>query len=119
MAKEEKVVKVVSAITSHLGSIAAIICSVTLIVGWALCGPMFGFSETWQLVINTGTTIITFLMVFIIQNTQNRDGRAIQTKLDAILDAVYEHTDPDLLHLEEMPEKDIAQKHEEVTTQST
>src|SRR4051794_27488817 len=59
--------------------------SVVLIVVWALSGPLFGFSDTWQLVINTGTTIVTFLMVFLIQNTQNRDGAAIQAKLDELI----------------------------------
>lgn len=59
-------------------------CSLIVIV-WALSGPLFGFSDTWQLVINTGTTIITFLMVFLIQNTQNRDGAAIQAKLDELI----------------------------------
>src|SRR3954451_17759790 len=61
--------------------------SVALIIVWALSGPYFGFSDTWQLVINTGTTIVTFLMVFLIQNTQNRDGAAIQTKLDELIRA--------------------------------
>ncbi|MEJ1157049.1 low affinity iron permease family protein [Prosthecomicrobium sp. N25] len=56
-----------------------------LVIGWAVTGPMFHFSDTWQLVINTGTTIITFLMVFLIQNSQNRDGSAIQTKLDELI----------------------------------
>ena len=59
------------------------------IIGWAVTGPLFHFSDTWQLVINTATTIITFLMVFIIQNTQNRDTRAIQLKLDELLRAVH------------------------------
>ncbi|MDX8438741.1 low affinity iron permease family protein [Mesorhizobium australafricanum] len=58
---------------------------VLIIVVWGLSGPIFGFSDTWQLVINTGTTIITFLMVFLIQNTQNRDGAAIQAKLDELI----------------------------------
>ena len=61
--------------------------SVALIILWAVTGPFFGFSDTWQLVINTGTTIVTFLMVFLIQNTQNRDGAAIQTKLDELIRA--------------------------------
>jgi low affinity Fe/Cu permease len=60
------------------------ICLAIVII-WAASGPMFGFSDTWQLVINTGTTVITFLMVFLIQNTQNRDGEAIQTKLDELI----------------------------------
>ena len=61
--------------------------SVAVIVLWAASGPVFGFSDTWQLVINTGTTIVTFLMVFLIQNTQNRDGAAIQAKLDELIRA--------------------------------
>ncbi|MDX8523384.1 low affinity iron permease family protein [Mesorhizobium sp. MSK_1335] len=56
-----------------------------IVVAWAASGPIFGFSDTWQLVINTGTTVITFLMVFLIQNTQNRDGAAIQAKLDELI----------------------------------
>jgi low affinity Fe/Cu permease len=56
-----------------------------VVLVWAACGPIFGFSDTWQLVINTGTTIVTFLMVFLIQNTQNRDGAAIQAKLDELI----------------------------------
>jgi low affinity Fe/Cu permease len=58
---------------------------VLVVVAWAVSGPFFGFSDTWQLVINTGTTIVTFLMVFLIQNTQNRDGAAIQAKLDELI----------------------------------
>jgi low affinity Fe/Cu permease len=63
-----------------------VVCLV-VIAGWALSGPVFGFSDTWQLVVNTGTTIVTFLMVFLIQNTQNRDGAAIQAKLDELIRA--------------------------------
>ncbi len=61
-----------------------ILCALVVVV-WAVSGPVFGFSDTWQLVINTGTTIVTFLMVFLIQNTQNRDGAAIQAKLDELI----------------------------------
>lgn len=61
--------------------------SLAVILTWALSGPLFGFSDTWQLVVNTGTTIVTFLMVFLIQNTQNRDGAAIQAKLDELIRA--------------------------------
>lgn len=64
----------------------AICCAI--VVSWAVSGPFFGFSDTWQLVINTGTTIVTFLMVFLIQNTQNRDGAAIQAKLDELVRAM-------------------------------
>jgi low affinity Fe/Cu permease len=63
-----------------------VICVVTVLI-WALSGPFFHFSDTWQLIINTGTTIVTFLMVFLIQNTQNRDGAAIQAKLDELIRA--------------------------------
>jgi low affinity Fe/Cu permease len=61
-----------------------------LIVLWAIAGPLFQFSETWQLVVNTATTIITFLMVFVVQNTQNRDGEAVQAKLDELIYAIRE-----------------------------
>ncbi|MGU3282500.1 low affinity iron permease family protein [Methylobacterium mesophilicum] len=61
--------------------------SIGLIITWAVTGPLFGYSDAWQLVINTGTTIVTFLMVFLIQNTQNRDGAAIQAKLDELIRA--------------------------------
>jgi low affinity Fe/Cu permease len=65
----------------------AFLSAVLVIVGWAILGPFFGFSDTWQLVINTGTTIVTFLMVFLIQNTQNRDSVAVQLKLDELVRA--------------------------------
>lgn len=61
-----------------------IVCALVVVV-WAVSGPVFGFSDTWQLIINTGTTIVTFLMVFLIQNTQNRDGAAVQAKLDELI----------------------------------
>jgi low affinity Fe/Cu permease len=63
------------------------LCCIIILV-WGVSGPMFGFSDTWQLIINTGTTIVTFLMVFLIQNTQNREGAALQTKLDELIRAV-------------------------------
>jgi low affinity Fe/Cu permease len=71
-----------------LGLAETFLVALALIVGWAVLGPRFGFSDTWQLVINTGTTIITFLMVFVIQNTQNREAKAIQLKLDELLRGV-------------------------------
>ncbi len=78
-----------SHIVSHLsGRPATFVIAVLLIVAWAVSGPFFGFSETWQLVINTATTIITFLMVFVLQNTQERDGEAVQAKLDDLIYAV-------------------------------
>jgi low affinity Fe/Cu permease len=75
-------------ISEALGSAAAFLVAALVILVWALTGPIFGFSDTWQLVINTGTTIITFLMVFVIQNTQNRDAKATQVKLDELIRSV-------------------------------
>ena len=77
-----------------------------VIVVWAVTGPLFGFSDTWQLVINTGTTIVTFLMVFLIQSTQNRDAEAVQVKLDEIIRAIG-NAKNELLDLEELEEKDL------------
>jgi low affinity Fe/Cu permease len=72
--------------TAHAaGHAVAFICCCLIVLAWAASGPLFAFSDTWQLVINTGTTIVTFLMVFLIQNTQNRDGAAIQAKLDELI----------------------------------
>ena len=79
--------KFATATAKAAGSPYAFLCCVLLVGVWAATGPLFKFSETWQLVINTGTTIVTFLMVFLIQNSQNRDGAAIQTKLDELIRA--------------------------------
>jgi low affinity Fe/Cu permease len=76
-----------NAIARAAGRPATFVACCALVVVWALSGPIFGFSDTWQLVINTGTTVITFLMVFVIQNTQNRDGAALQAKLDELIRA--------------------------------
>ena len=76
-----------SRISSVAGQPAAFVLAFGLVLVWALTGPIFGFSDTWQLVINTTTTIVTFLMVFLIQNSQNRDAAAIQAKLDELLRA--------------------------------
>ena len=71
-----------------LGSAWAFVCAILIIVVWATTGPAFGYSDTWQLIINTGTTIVTFLMVFLIQNTQNRDAKAVHLKLDELIRAL-------------------------------
>ena len=74
-------------VSTWAGSATVFLGAILIVVVWATTGPLFRFSDTWQLVINTGTTIITFLMVFLIQNTQNRDGKAVQIKLDELIRA--------------------------------
>jgi low affinity Fe/Cu permease len=77
--------RIAGAIAGFTGRPLAFILALGCVVGWAVTGPIFGFSEVWQLVINTGTTIVTFLMVFLVQNSQNRDSAAIQAKLDELI----------------------------------
>jgi len=88
------------------GSSYSFIAAFALIIVWAISGPVFAFSDTWQLVINTGTTIITFLMVFLIQNSQNRDTAALHLKLDELI-RTHSKAQTALLDLEELSEEDL------------
>ena len=92
------------------GSPPVFAIAVLVVIVWGVSGPLFHFSDTWQLVINTGTTIVTFLMVFLIQNTQNRDGMAVQAKLDELIHAIGPANNA-MLNLEELDEKILARLH--------
>jgi low affinity Fe/Cu permease len=103
--------------TGHPATFAT---AVLVILGWAVTGPIFGFSDTWQLIINTGTTIITFLMVFLIQNTQNMDSAAMQLKLDELIRAIN-GAHNGLLDLEELSDEEldkIKSRYEELARQA-
>ncbi len=95
-----------------VGSPWSFIVALAIIVIWAVTGPVFHFSDTWQLVINTGTTIITFLMVFLIQNTQNRDAKAIHLKLDELLKSA-DHARDNLIDLEDLSDEELARLEKE------
>src|ERR1700747_3488417 len=90
----------------QVGRSSTFVLAIAVIVAWAASGPLFGWSDTWQLVINTGTTIVTFLMVFVIQNTQTRDTQAMQLKLDELI-RVNETARNSLINLEEMSDIDV------------
>ena len=96
----------------HVGSPWAFIVALGVIIAWAVTGPMFGFSDTWQLVINTGTTIVTFLMVFLIQNTQNRDALALQLKLDELI-RVMKKARNEMVKLEDLDDEELEALHRE------
>jgi low affinity Fe/Cu permease len=98
--------KMASNVTAATGSTGAIILAFLIVIIWALCGPIFHYSENWQLIINTGTTIITFLMVFLIQKSQNKESLAIQIKLNELL-AAHEFASNRIVNVENIPEEDL------------
>ncbi len=108
----EKFRRFSNATAAAVGSSWAFICAAAVVVVWAALGPIFGFSNTWQLVINTGTTIVTFLMVFLIQNTQNRDSKALHLKLDELLRGV-KGARTSMVDLEDLPDQEIARLQQE------
>jgi low affinity Fe/Cu permease len=94
------------------GSPIAFVSAVIVIIAWGITGPIFHFSDTWQLIINTGTTIITFLMVFLIQNTQNRDSQVVQLKLNELIRALASARN-DLVDLEELSDEELHRLQEQ------
>jgi low affinity Fe/Cu permease len=112
MAKHDDSVfsRIATAAMRWSGSTAAFILAVNVVLIWLVTGPLFGFSDTWQLVINTGTTIVTFLMVFLIQRSQNKDSLAVQLKLNEIV-AALEGASNRLVSVEDLTEKDLAILH--------
>jgi low affinity Fe/Cu permease len=98
--------KVAALVTKAAGSSTAFLISLCIILLWAVIGPFFHFSDTWQLVINTGTTIITFLMVFVIQQSQNKDSLAIQLKLNELI-AAEEHASNRLIDIEDLTQAEL------------
>ncbi len=95
-----------------MGSPKAFVLAVFVVVTWALSGSYYGYSDTWQLVINTGTTILTFLMIFLVQNTQNRDGKAVQLKLDELIRAGRTSSNQ-LIDLEDLSDAEMERLHEQ------
>jgi len=99
-----------NAATKFTGSSAAFLIAVALVLVWGITGPLFNYSQTWQLVINTGTTIITFLMVFLIQKAQNKDGKAIQLKLNELI-AAHERASNRMVDIEDLTEEELDHLH--------
>lgn len=97
--------------TSAAGSTSAFSLAVAVVLGWLITGPLFGFSNTWQLVINTGTTIVTFLMVFLLQRSQNKESLAVQLKLNELV-AAMEGASNRLIDIEDLSEKELQTLHD-------
>lgn len=100
----------ISKITGHYGSF---LIAITFIIIWSLSGPFFNYSDTWQLIVNTTTTIITFLMVFLIQNSQNRDSCALHTKVDELIDAL-KNADERVIGIEHLPLKELKKLRDKI-----
>lgn len=98
-------------VTIITGSSFAFLAALAIILAWAITGPLFDFSETWQLIINTGTTIITFLMVFLIQKTQNKDNKAVQLKLNELI-AASEKASNRMVDIENLTEEELDKLHQ-------
>jgi low affinity Fe/Cu permease len=107
-----------NAVSRVTGKPATFAVCCLLIVVWGITGPLFHYSDTWQLIINTGTTIVTFLMVFLIQNTQNREGAALQAKLDELIRATISARN-ELVALERLPEEEVQEVRESVARQAS
>ena len=98
--------RIANGIATTMGQPLAFLVALTIVLAWAVSGPIFNWSDTWQLVINTGTTIVTFLMVFLIQNSQNRDAAAMQAKLDELIRALQEARE-EFIGIEHLPDTEI------------
>jgi len=98
--------KLAQTVARGAGKPLTFIMAAALVIVWGVSGPIFGFSDTWQLVINTGTTIVTFLMVFLIQNTQNRDAKAIHLKLDEIIRSI-QPAHNEMIDIEKLSDKEL------------
>jgi low affinity Fe/Cu permease len=111
MPVRDRFARFATAASQLTGTYWAFLIAAAIIIIWAISGPIFGFSDTWQLVINTGTTIVTFLMVFLIQNSQNRESRATQLKLDEIIHSINNASDR-LIDIEGADEEDLERLQE-------
>jgi low affinity Fe/Cu permease len=109
----ERFNRIADGLTRALGSLPALVGSVVLVVVWALTGPLFKFSDTWQLFINTTTTVVTFWMVFVIQNSANRESKATQLKLDEIIRSLADARN-DFIALDHKPESELLAKEREL-----
>src|ERR1044072_7046203 len=115
--KEDIFTRFTTTVSTWLGRPWVFIAALGILILWGISGPVFGFSDTWQLIINTSTTIVTFLMVFIIQNTQNRDNMAMNVKLDAIMEKLGV-TDDQLIEAEDQSDKTLERQKKQEQNKS-